>query len=322
LLRDLGGASDLRRGSASRSNGLNGFPKTNGMKSVVRRMLRSAVRRAREFLREEPVLPAPDFANADFAYTPLNCILERGVRQSQGRLRPNYTWGVLQAAYQAKVLGIPRISVMECGVAGGNGLIAMEYAADLAEQELGVGIDVWGFDTGAGLPPPLDYRDQPNLWAESNFRMDVDKLKKRLRRAQLKLGLIGETMPIFLASNPAPIGFISIDVDYYTSTLDVFKALEANQSALMPRIHCYFDDITGFTHSEFTGERLAINEFNDSHTTRKIAPIYGLRFFLPKAYANEAWSEAMYIAYIFDHKLYGRNDGSVLRTAHDHTALA
>ena len=61
---------------------------------------------------------------------------------------------------------------------------------------------------------------------------DVDKLlKARLKRARLILGLVEETVPTFLLSNPAPIGFISIDVDYYTSTADVFKALECDRGA-------------------------------------------------------------------------------------------
>ena len=104
--------------------------------------------------------------------------------------------------------------------------------------------------------PPLDYRDLPNLYRATAYQMDVDKLKARLKRARLILGLVEETVPRFLLSNPAPIGFMSIDVDYYTSTAEVLKALECDQGLLMPRIHCYFDDMMGFTFSEYTGERL------------------------------------------------------------------
>jgi hypothetical protein len=35
------------------------------------------------------------------------------------------------------------------------------------------------------------------------------------------------------------------------------------------RIHCYFDDIVGFTFSEYTGERLAITEFNNAHQMKR-----------------------------------------------------
>ena len=35
-------------------------------------------------------------------------------------LRPNYRWGILAAARMAQSLGLPAISVVEFGVAGGN----------------------------------------------------------------------------------------------------------------------------------------------------------------------------------------------------------
>jgi len=68
---------------------------------------------------------------------------------------------VLSAARTAKGLGIDRVSVLEFGVAGGTGLLAMDAAAEGAESLLGVEIDVFRFDTGTGLPPPADRRDMP-----------------------------------------------------------------------------------------------------------------------------------------------------------------
>jgi len=82
--------------------------------------------------------------------------------------------------------------------------------------------------------------------------MDVEKLKNNLKNAQLCLGLVEETIPKFIKTKPAPITFISFDLDYYTSTVQAMKVLEADQSLLIPRIHCYVVDITGFTFSEFT----------------------------------------------------------------------
>jgi hypothetical protein len=136
-------------------------------------------------------------------------------------------------------------------------------------------------------------------------------LKQRVRRAQLILGLVGDTLPTFIESRPAPVAFISFDLDYYSSTWQAFKLLESDQDLLLPRIHCYFDDIMGFTCSEFTGERLAISEFNKTHTARKISQIFGLRYFLPSLCAQDQWSEMMYLAHIFDHRLYTHHDGLV-----------
>jgi hypothetical protein len=75
-------------------------------------------------------------------------------------------------------------------------------------------------------------------------------------------------------------------------------------------VYCYFDDILGETFSEFTGERLAIAEFNERHTMRKISPIFGLRYFLRPPHNQEAWSEQMFIAHVFEHELHGRWEGS------------
>ena len=281
---------------------------------MFRRPLKLVVSRIRNVLDEAEIDSAPpDFSKQDTAYPWLNWLLHTSVRQSKGRLRPNYTWALLHAGHLAKKLGIPRISAIEFGVAGGNGLVALEKAAELVEQKIGTAVDVYGFDTGAGLPPALDYRDLPNLYTESAYPMDVDALEKRLKRARLVLGLVEVTVPRFLLSNPAPIGFMSIDVDYYTATVDVLKALECDQNLLMPRVHCYFDDMLGYTFSEFTGERLAIAEFNNAHQLRKVSPIFGLKHFLPAPYSNQMWCDQMYLAHIFDHSLYGRSDGLVVR---------
>jgi hypothetical protein len=246
-------------------------------------------------------------------YPWLNSIFLKIVNDGFCAQRPNYTWGVLHGVYLARTIGIKRVSVIEFGVAGGNGLISLERIAEKVEEIFGVGIDVYGFDVGTGIPRPQDYRDLPNLFVEGAFLMDEKELRKRLKRTQLILGLVEETVPKFVDSGPAPVAFISIDLDYYSSTMHGLKLLEANQSLLLPRIHCYFDDMTGYTFSEYTGERLAISEFNNSHEMRKISQIYGLKYFLPAPYFHSQvfWPEQFYMAHIFDHDLYGRSDGLV-----------
>jgi hypothetical protein len=243
-----------------------------------------------------------------FAYLWLNSILTKLLSEEGKALRPKYTWGVLQGVHLAKVLGIDRVSVIEFGVAGGNGVVSLERIAERIEDILGVGIDVYGFDTAHGLPKPVDYRDCPNLWSQGLYRMDEEKLQKRLQRARLVLGLVDETIPQFIKSKPSPVAFVSFDLDYYTSTVQALKLLEADPALLLPRIYCYFDDILGFTYSEYNGERLAISEFNSSHNMRKISRIYGLRHFLPSTYSQAPWSEQYYIAHIFDHDLYCEKD--------------
>jgi hypothetical protein len=220
--------------------------------------------------------------------------------------KPEYIWGVLQGAALGKVLGFERISVIEFGVAGGRGLLAMEQAAELAEREIGgIQIDVYGFDAGIGLPKPQDYRDLPNLFFDGQYSMDRHQLERRLRRAQLKLGLVEDTIPGFLDSNPAPIAFVSMDLDLYSSTTNALKVFEAHEQFFLPRVLCYFDDILGYTYSEYNGERLAISEFNDRHSMRKISLLYGLKYYVR---CGDSWTDKMFFLHAFDHSLYNHPD--------------
>jgi hypothetical protein len=276
---------------------------------MLKKIARTAIRGFRKWLEEAPARRPHDYHKGWNQYPWLNSLLLKLVEAKGGAHRPAYAWGVLHGANLAKALGIKRVSVVEFGVAGGNGLIALEKIAAKVEEIFGVGIDVYGFDTGYGLPKPQDYRDLPNLYSEGFFPMDVDKLKSRLTRAQLILGPVEHTVPQFMRSKPSAIAFISVDLDLYSSTIEALTLFDADQALLLPRVHCYFDDIIGFTFSDYNGERLAMAEFNASRTMRKISPIYGLRYFLPQQYRESMWSEKFYMAHIFDHDLYGRYDG-------------
>jgi hypothetical protein len=226
-------------------------------------------------------------------------------RHAEGR--PQYLWGILCAAATAEELGIPRISVIEFGVAGGNGLLRLEQFATLAERLSGVAIDVYGFDSGVGLPKPLDHRDLPQLWKRGDFRMDLAALQARLTRAKLVLGPVAETVPRFIGAAPAPIGFAAFDLDLYHSTMDALAVFRSAADTLLPRVVCYFDDIMAYSHGDFAGERLAISDFNRANERRKLSPIYGLRHFLGM---DEGWVEMMYLLHAFDHPRYADFDGT------------
>lgn len=290
------------------------------MNTTPRKIARGVARRLRNWLAGDV---AADEIHEErnrfhnFAYSDLNCKMLQIMNDVGSVVRPNYTWAVLQSAYLARSLGIPRISVIEFGVAGGNGLVALEEVATQVESALGVKIDVIGFDTGEGLPRILDYRDMPNIYTAGTYKMDVDGLKKRLKRSQLVLGNVADTLQDFLATRPAPIGFISVDVDLYTSTVDALKVLDADPSLLLPRVQCYFDDIMGCSCAEFLGERLAMNEFNETHANAKISPIFGLWHYVPKRYANDLWVNMIYMAHLLDHNLYCADDGMVTRKSED-----
>jgi hypothetical protein len=221
---------------------------------------------------------------------------------------PQYAYGLLLAAVQAHNLGHREITAIELGVAGGNGLVELERLVGLVRQQIGVRILVAGFDLGVGMPEPADYRDLPYIWQRGFFQMDEPKLRARLTTAQLVLGDVAETLPRFIATAPPPIGFISFDLDYYSSTIAAMNTLLAAPSErYLPRTICYFDDTVGpheELHCRFAGELLAIDEFNAHTTARKLAPVNGLAYKLHPL--REPWIEGIYVLHDFSHPSYHR----------------
>ena len=182
-----------------------------------------------------------------------------------------YAYGLLLAAQEGKKKCYERISVIEFGVASGRGLIHMELYAREISRLYGIDIDVYGFDSGKGLFPPMDYRNCPHLWIEGDYKMDYDALQDRLHKAKLVIGDICETTKTFLGDyNPAPIAFISVDVDPYTPTVAILDMLLEDDKYFTPVVTMYFDD--NFDSIEFQGETLAIKEFNQKNESMKISP--------------------------------------------------
>lgn len=220
--------------------------------------------------------------------------------------KPYYAYGVYHAALQAKALGIREISALEFGVFRGKGLMQLEAIADGVKAETGVHVRVFGFGMAVGMPKPLDERDLPYVWTTGLFRMPVKQIREQLRHAELVLGDVADTVPTFIHKfNPPPVGFVSIDVDYYSSTVSVLKLFDSASQHLLPRVFCYLDDCIGGDHElhcRFAGELLAVDEFNDAHPRRKLAPIFGLRH---KRRIPAPWNDVMYVLHSFDHPHYG-----------------
>ncbi len=216
--------------------------------------------------------------------------------------RPHFAYGMYHGADQARALGLEAISVLEFGVAGGNGLVAMEGLAGEITAELGVEIQIYGFDTGSGMPEAKDYRDMAYVWPPGAFEMDVPALEARLTGAKLVLGDVADTIPTFVADfRPAPIAFCSFDLDYYSSTMSAFRLFDQDATAFLPRVYCYLDDVVGNDieiHSKYTGELAAVEDFNQSHETRKISKIHGLRW---KRQIPAIWNEQIFAFQVFDH---------------------
>jgi hypothetical protein len=212
--------------------------------------------------------------------------------------RPHYLAGVLAGADQAKREGASEISVMEFGVAGGNGLVVLQEYAAAVERETGVRIAVYGFDAGGGLPALCgDYRDHPDQWRPSDYRMDEHALRQRLSdRTTLIIGDIKATLPDFVAQRKAPpVGFVSVDVDLYSSTVDTLKLFTLPGKRMLRRVPMYFDDTDFVFNHRFAGEFLAIEEFNRAQDRVKIDIWRGI--WKNRPFSESPWLRNMYMAH-------------------------
>jgi hypothetical protein len=278
---------------------------SDGLVTRATRLARRAVERGRNGASPSPP-PKPE------RWDPLQTSAMYSWHMANGAdTRPQYLWPLIHAAHVARALGMPKIAALEFGVAGGNGLLAMERAAALVTEMSGTEVEIYGFDTGSGMPAPTDPRDAPFLIEPSYFDMDEAALRARLTTAELVIGPVGETVPAWAAGSHAPIGFIAFDLDYYSSTVEAFRVLEGEFDAYMPRVQCYFDDTFGYGWTEFMGVHAAIAEYNAASQRRKIGKIHGLRFELPPHEFQQAWHEKMYVFHLFDHPRYGDFEGKV-----------
>ena len=229
--------------------------------------------------------------------------------------RPHYAYCLIGAAELAKRLGLSRISAIEFGVAGGNGIEFMSSFAKKVERATGVIIDCYGFDTGEGMPEPEGLKDLPYWFQKTQYRMDEAKLRAKVPDAKLVIGNIRDTVSSFVEEHcPAPIGAIMNDVDYHSSTLESFRLFASTNKlaeCFLPRIFMYFDDIIGGAaemYGPFNGQLAAINEFNTAQENVKIHLNQNLMPFAHISYRHQ-----IYYAHLFQHPLYDRYIGAQLQ---------
>lgn len=213
--------------------------------------------------------------------------------------RPAYLSGLYAAAQVARGQDIPDIIAIEFGVAGGQGLLTLQAEAEAVEKETGVGIKVVAFDSGGGLPEPNgDHRDHPDYWREGDFPLDESPLRQRLTaRTCLMLGDVKDTIPEFVQHiQDAPVGFVSFDLDLYSSTVHAFHVFTHPNRWMLQKVPLYFDDVEEYLVSHrFAGELLAIDEFNDTSTSVKIDRWRGIKTGRP--FPEQTFLDRMYVAY-------------------------
>lgn len=211
--------------------------------------------------------------------------------------RKHYALALAHGILQAQQCGYDKLTAIEFGVGTGGGLRSLVHIVDYYRTQFNIDIDVFGFDNATGLPDPQGYRDHPELWSRGGFALnDVQGLKNSLPSwAHLIIGDIADTIPQFVEDyqkNDHKIAFISVDVDYYTSSVASLKVLDMAPLNYVPAVPMYFDDINWhITFSKYAGQELAIEEFNAAHELRKLD--CKERFMI----------ENFYVCHIFDHPI-------------------
>lgn len=225
---------------------------------------------------------------------------------TQALERPNYAHCMLHAARLAQKLGISRISAVEFGVAGGNGIVFMTTFAEQVKKATGVTVDCYGFDTGVGMPNPEGPKDLPYWFRAEQYPMDEEALRRKIPNATLVIGNIRDTISNFVeVYRPAPIGAVFNDVDYWSSTLDslkLFDRVKEQSSSFLPRVIMYFDDIIGSEAEMYgpsNGQLAAIDEYN---ACNKDVSIHLNQNLLQKNHIKYRYQ--IYYAHLFAHKRY------------------
>ncbi len=226
--------------------------------------------------------------------------------------RPHYAYCMLNAARLAQRLGHKRISAIEFGVAGGNGLAFMCRFAKDVERVTGVTVDCYGFDTGRGMPPPEGPTDLPYWFQEAQYRMDEPALRARLPEAHLIIGDIRDTIASFIDQHdPAPIGAIMNDTDYHSSTRESFRLFDYakdHPQNFLPRMFLYFDDIIGTAwemYGSHNGQLAAIEDLNRAQENIRVHLNQNLI-----SQTHIGYRYQIYYAHLFEHPLYGRYIGN------------
>jgi len=219
-------------------------------------------------------------------------------------VRQPYAYCVQQAADLALKHGVPKIAILEFGVANGAGLMNLCSIAEQVSRESGIQFEIVGFDSGAGMPPPRDYRDHPEKYFTGDFPLtNRERLLERLpKNARILFGELPDSIARFRQECGVPIGAVSIDVDYYWSAREALEVLLLEARNYLPYVFTYFDDVHAIDHNEFCGELLAIKEFNADalHPERRIAPANFLTE--SRLFKRPIWHRQIYLAHVFDHE--------------------
>ena len=210
---------------------------------------------------------------------PLRVAFTKFLSLKFSNFRPHYESLIYETSKNAIKLGFNEISVVELGVAGGNGIKSILKYKRKIEKILDIKINIVGFDTGTGLPNSDLKEDLPYFWKQGDYtNINLKGLEKEDSSIKIYEGNISSTIDKYILENKIKIGLIFFDLDLYSSTklfLDKIPAL-SEKKLLLPRVFCYFDDlfVADYTLNDINGEPLAIKEFNNQFKKIKLGKTF------------------------------------------------
>ena len=193
--------------------------------------------------------------------------------------RPHYESLLFEASKNAIKLGLNEINIVELGVAGGNGIKSLLKYKKKVEKVLNIKINIFGFDSGSGLPKINKKEDLPFFWKQGDYtNQRIKDLEKIDQSIKIYEGNISSTLDNFISENKVKIALILFDMDLYSSTkifLDKIPDL-SQKKLLLPRVFCYFDDlfVADYSLNDINGEPLAISEFNINNKDLKLGKTF------------------------------------------------
>lgn len=111
----------------------------------------------------------------------------------------------------------------------------------------------FGFDSFEGFP------DDGRVDWQKPFK--VIELPDTPPNVTLVKGYFSDTLDAFLTATPGPVAFINVDCDIYSSTVDIFRALEKH-AHFKPGLIIYFDELINYV-DYMWNESLALFEVLD-----------------------------------------------------------
>jgi hypothetical protein len=115
------------------------------------------------------------------------------------------------------------------------------------------------------------------------------------------VGDVAETVNEFRATltPEAPLGFVSVDLDLYSSTVNALALMRGDPELYLPAVSMYFDDVAFYFANRWCGELAAIHEFNGLGGERKIDHDRSL----PGPRRPRDWHRRMFVCHILDHQV-------------------